>query len=101
MTFVVAHCAPQKVDALSRSNVFEPIHGAARLEHLALVSGNRLATHADGWSGPARSTARIQVCLAEMSSAESGWDCVPTKPELEPLTKSCLSTGTRAFGTSQ
>src|SRR5207302_3597075 len=39
------------------------IHGAARREHLALVSGNWLATHADGCLGAAAARCRNPECL--------------------------------------
>src|SRR5207302_5057750 len=50
------------------------IHGAARREHLALVSGNWLATHADGCLGAAAARCRNPECLAP-SSHEVVPDC--------------------------
>src|SRR5437879_2906326 len=50
------------------------IHGAARREHLALVSGKWLATHADGSLGAAAACCRNPECLAP-SSHEVVPDC--------------------------
>src|SRR5690242_11482548 len=50
------------------------IHGAARREHLALVSGNWLATHAHGCLGAAAACCRNPECLAP-SSHEVVPDC--------------------------
>src|SRR4029077_4294823 len=50
------------------------MHGAARREYLALVSGNWLATHADGCLGAAAACCRNPECLAP-SSHEVVPDC--------------------------
>jgi hypothetical protein len=45
----------------------ENIDWQLRREHLALVSGNRLATHADGFSSAAAGCCRNPECLAPSS----------------------------------
>ena len=43
-------CSAESRCDLTQQFLRANIHGAARREHLALLSGNRLATHADGFS---------------------------------------------------
>jgi AraC family transcriptional regulator len=58
MALMVGYAVPDLCSAESRCDLRQQflranIHGAARREHLALVSGNRLATHARRFSGAA------------------------------------------------
>ena len=51
LTFLRNHlCSAESRCDLTQQFLRANIHGAARREHLALLSGNRLATHADGFS---------------------------------------------------
>ncbi len=46
-------CSAESRSDLTLQFLRASIHGAARREHLALLFGNRLATHADGYLGAA------------------------------------------------
>src|SRR5215472_2794802 len=67
-------CSAESRCDLTQQFLRANIHGAARREHLALVSGNWLATHADGCLGAVAGCGRNPECLAP-SSREVVPDC--------------------------
>src|SRR6201988_2934756 len=71
---VIPLCSAKSRCDLTQQFLRANIHGAARREHLALVSGNWLATHAHGCLGAAAACCRNPECLAP-SSHEVVPDC--------------------------
>jgi hypothetical protein len=71
---VITLCSRESRCDLTLQCLQADIHGAARREYLALVSGNWLATHADGCLGAAAACCRNPECLAP-SSHEVVPDC--------------------------
>jgi hypothetical protein len=56
-------CSAESQSDLTLQFLRANIHGATRREHLALLSGNRLATHGDGCLGTGAACCRNPECL--------------------------------------
>jgi len=62
-------CSAESRSDLTLQFLRTSIHGAARREHLALLSGNRLATHADGCLAGLH-----RLCVDEKYQVVNMWD---------------------------
>src|SRR6266576_259998 len=89
-----ALCSAESRCDLTRQFLRANIHGATRREHLALLSGNRLATHGDGYLGTAAACCRNPECLVP-SSREVVPDCSGQPTPARSSEDASRSTGSR------
>src|SRR6266850_8371222 len=87
-------CSAESRCDLTQQFLRANIHGATRREHLALLSGNRLATHGDGYLGTAAACCRNPECLAP-SSREVVPDCSGQPTPASSSEDASRSTGSR------
>ncbi len=87
-------CSAESRCDLTQQFLRANIHGATRREHLALLSGNRLATHGDGYLGTAAACCRNPECLVP-SSREVVPDCSGQPTPARSSEDASRSTGSR------